>query len=160
MKKLFSKIAVAIVTVVFSLTTVLVLPTCAQASNTQTKQAVVISDIRYNGAVKRTESDEYVEITNSGLASVDVSGWRIKAGDTTQDFSFPKGTVLSSRKSFRVYTDEVHPETGGFKFGIKRAIWNNKGGVGRLYDGQGRLVDSFNYPKQETGKKQVNKRAN
>jgi len=147
MKKLFSKIAIAIVAVVFGLNIVLGLPTSAQASNTETKPAVAISDIFYNGVVKRTESDEYVTITNQESKNVDLSGWRISAGDARQDFSFPKGTVLSPGKSFRVYTNEVHPETGGFKFGNKQAIWNNKGDVGRLYNAQGQLVASFSYSK-------------
>ncbi|MBR8834521.1 MAG: lamin tail domain-containing protein [Stigonema ocellatum SAG 48.90 = DSM 106950] len=142
--KRFTKLAVAII---LCLTTVLSLPNSAQAINTQTNQAVAISNILYDGAVKRTESDEYVEITNQRSANVDISGWRLNSGDTGQNFYFPKGTVLPPKKSFRVYTDEVHPETGGFSFGINRAIWNNKGGVGRLYDPKGQLVATFSYPK-------------
>ncbi|MGH2415098.1 MAG: lamin tail domain-containing protein, partial [Microcystaceae cyanobacterium] len=124
--------------------------TSADASVSASRQAVVIRDIFYKGVVKQTESDEYVEITNQGSAIIDVSGWRLHGEDTRQNFYFPKGTLLAPRKSLRVYTNEIHPETGGLSFGIKRAIWNNKGNVGLLYDAQGNLVDSFSYGNKKT----------
>ena len=39
---------------------------------------VVISTVNYDGLVKRTEADEYIELTNTGGSSVDISGWQIK----------------------------------------------------------------------------------
>ncbi|ETW91975.1 MAG: hypothetical protein ETSY1_45845, partial [Candidatus Entotheonella factor] len=47
--------------------------------------------------------------------------------------------------SIRVYTNEVHPETGGFSFGIGRAIWNNQGDEGQLFDQDGNVVSSYGY---------------
>ena len=106
---------------------------------------VVISGINYDGAVKRTESDEYVEITNDGSAHTDISGWRIHADDKGQDFVFPDGTIIQSGQSFRVYTNEVHPESGGFSFGIGRAIWNNKGDTALLCDENGAESATLGY---------------
>jgi len=106
---------------------------------------VVIATINYDGVVKRTESDEYVEITNQGNAVADISGWKMNADDKDQDFVFPQGTTLAPSQSIRVYTNEVHAETGGFSFGSKVAIWNNLKDNGQLFDDKGNLVSEFGY---------------
>ena len=108
-------------------------------------QRVAITDIFYDGKVKSVESDEFVEVTNQGFSHVDISGWKLHADDSRQDFAFPAGTVLRSGQSIRVYTNESHPETGGFSFGVKRAIWNNKTDEGKLFDAAGTLVSSRRY---------------
>lgn len=110
-----------------------------------TKAEVAITDIFYKGTVKQTESDEYIEITNQGNAAIELSGWRVNAGNDKQDFTFPDGTMMEPGQIYRIYTDEVHPEWGGFSFGIKRAIWNNKGDEGKVYDAEGKLVTSLAY---------------
>jgi len=108
-------------------------------------EKVGITDIFYDGKVKSVESDEFVEITNQGFSHVDISGWKLHADDSKQDFAFPAGTVLRSGQSVRVYTNESHPETGGFSFGIKRPIWNNQTDEGKLIDAAGTLVSSRRY---------------
>jgi len=108
-------------------------------------QRVAITDIFYDGKVKSVESDEFVEITNQGFSHVDISGWKLHADDSRQDFAFPAGTVLRSGQSIRVYTNETHPETGGHSFGVKRAIWNNKTDEGKLFDAAGTQVSSRRY---------------
>ena len=100
---------------------------------------VIISFIYYDGQVPRVESDEYAEITNTGSAPVDLKGWTLNAGDRGQDFRFPSYT-LEPGKSCRVYTNEIHPESCGFSFRSGRAIWNNEGDCGYLYDDEGALV--------------------
>jgi hypothetical protein len=105
---------------------------------------VVISHIYFDGQVPRVESDEYAEITNTGNAPINIGGWRLNAGDPGQDFGFP-GFDLQEGQSCRVYTNEAHPESCGFSFGIGRAIWNNKGDCGYLYDAGGAQVDDYCY---------------
>ena len=106
---------------------------------------VVISNILFDGLVKYVESDEYIEISNSGTSHADISGWKINAGNLNQDFTFPPETTLKSGQTYRVYTNQEHPESGGFSFKTGRAIWNNQGDVGYLYDASGELVSSFAY---------------
>lgn len=106
---------------------------------------VVITNIFYDGAVKQVESDEYVEITNQSAGPVDISNWKINAGDPGQDFIFPQGFVMQPGQTCRVYTNETHPESCGFSFGSGKAIWNNKGDVGVLYDAQGQPVSEKGY---------------
>jgi Lamin Tail Domain len=107
--------------------------------------AVAITHVHARGEVRRVQSDEYVEVTNRGLRAHDVSGWRLDAGDGRQSFAFPPGTVLAPGQAVRVYTDEVHPESGGFSYGIGRAIWNDAGDTARLFDAQGTLVSQLGY---------------
>lgn len=105
---------------------------------------VVISTVLYDGEVYRVESDEYAVIANIGNAPANISGWLLNAGDNGQDFRFPNFT-LAPGKSVRIYTDEIHPETGGFSFNIHRAIWNNQGDCGYLYDNKGNEVSEYCY---------------
>jgi hypothetical protein len=105
---------------------------------------VVIQSVAYDGAVYRVESDEYAVIANVGTASINLAGWRLNAGDYGQDFVFPK-LELAAGQRVRVYTDEHHPESGGFSFGSGRAIWNNGGDCGYLYNAAGVEVGSYCY---------------
>jgi hypothetical protein len=109
---------------------------------------VYMSNLVYKGQVKRTQSDEYVELTNRGNKAADISGWKItSAGSPKQWFIFPKGSVLDAGKSFRVYTNEVHPETGGFSFASKTAIWNDLGDELNLFNAKGENVATLAYGK-------------
>jgi hypothetical protein len=63
---------------------------------------VQITKILYDGAVYRTESDEYVEITNLGSESVNLQGWRlIDIDEGYPEFTFPS-YVLDPGESIRV----------------------------------------------------------
>ncbi|MEV0597850.1 lamin tail domain-containing protein [Streptomyces sp. NPDC050315] len=106
---------------------------------------VVIADVRYKGEVKRTQADEYVEIVNRGTAPADISGWVLGADDPGQDFPFPPGTVLQPGDRIRVYTNQVHPQWGGFSYGKGRPIWNDSGDTARLRDANGTIVSDYNY---------------
>lgn len=106
---------------------------------------VRISRIFSDGSVKSTEADEYIAIVNESLVDIDISGWKIQGINCNQEFSFPTGIVLKKGAECRVYTNEVHPESGGFSFGSKRSVWNNSSDEGRLYDAQGNLMSSYAY---------------
>ena len=108
---------------------------------------IIVKYIFYDGLEKRYEGDEYVEICNAGTAPGNISGYRIHAGDKGQNFTFPEGTILEANASYRVYTNRTDLSTGGFSFGTRRAVWDNKGEVGKLYDASGTLVDEFAYGK-------------
>jgi hypothetical protein len=105
---------------------------------------VVISYIFYDGVVARVESDEYAQITNNGGSAVNLSGWRLNAGDPGQDFWFP-GFDLQPGQSCRVYTNESHPDTCGFSFGSGQALWANGGDCGYLFNAQGEQVSEYCY---------------
>lgn len=105
---------------------------------------VRIDDIDYKGTAGTNGTDEYVEITNSGTNDVDLNGWVLRDVYGGQEFSWPNYTLRPGQK-IRVYTGEIHPETGGFSFGSNQAIWNNKGDAAELLDASGKVVSSFAY---------------
>ncbi len=115
--------------------------------------SVVIVDVFHRGRIKRTQADEFVEIGNKGMVEAQLTGWRVNAGDSGQDFVFPEGIVLRPGQCLRVYTHEVHKVSGGFNFGSSVAIWNDKGDVGALYDAAGALVNRFAYGDKVEGSK-------
>ena len=110
---------------------------------------VQIECIFFDGVVSRQEPDEYVQIVNVGDLSQDLSGWRLE--DISDDrrpvvFKFTSG-ILEPGGAVRVYTNEVHPEWGGFSFGRGSAIWNNSDpDTAALLDETGSLVSSKSYP--------------
>ncbi len=122
------------------LTVLLVLGACAKALNVQ------ITYIFYDGLVPRAESDEYVEITNLGDQSQDLAGWVLKdISEGYPSFTFPS-YILAPDKSIRVYTDEYHPEWGGFSFEYGRAIWSNsEPDVAVLYNSEDKEVSRKSY---------------
>ncbi|WP_376790414.1 lamin tail domain-containing protein [Thermoflexus sp.] len=123
----------------------------ATAAPTPTPQAppavggqVIIVTIYYDGQKGRNEPDEYAVIRNVGSAPVNLRGWRLNAGSPGQDFVFPD-FVIQPGQECRVYTNEIHPEWCGFSFGSGKALWNNKGDCGYLYDADGQLVSRYCY---------------
>jgi len=105
---------------------------------------VIIHYILYDGAVPEVESDEYAQILNEGALAVNLAGWRLNAGSPGDDFVFPD-VQLQPGESCRVYTNEVHPETGGLTFGIPHAVWNNTGDCGYLSNAEGVVVSEYCY---------------
>ena len=117
-----------------------VLGACASDSNVQ------ITYIFSDGLVFRVESDEYVEITNLGDQSQDLEHWSLM--DISEGyplFTFPS-YILAPGESIRVYTNEYHPEWGGFSFEYGRAVWNNsEPDVAVLYNKNGKEVSQKSY---------------
>lgn len=108
---------------------------------------VYIDQVVYDGKVYRVESDEYVEIHNMGRNPKDLGGWVPRdISEGYPSFTFPRKFILEPEASVRVYTNEIHPESGGLSFGFRKAIWNNKhSDVAVLYDREGYEVSSKSY---------------
>jgi competence protein ComEC len=108
---------------------------------------ISIDCIFYDGVVSRTESDEYVRIVNAGETSVDLSNWSLKdVADGSPTFTFP-GYTIAQNETIRVYTNEVHSESGGFSFGRGSSIWaNSEPDTAALFNAQGQEVSRKSYP--------------
>lgn len=121
----------------------------ALAVPTTVSGPVVISYVHFLGSVKRSQSDEFIEIVNLGDRDLDVSSWRIEAGAPHQFFLFPDKTVLLARGKVQVYTNAPSDQPGVFSFGSKRALWNDHGDLGRLLDAKGHEVSRYGYGNAE-----------
>jgi len=121
-------------------------PTPAPTPPPTEVQNIQITYIFYDGQVPRVESDEYVEITNLGEQPQDLAGWVLQdISDGYPSFIFST-YILGPGESVRVYTNEYHPEWGGFSFESSRAIWNNsEPDIAALYNGQGKEVSRKSY---------------
>lgn len=107
---------------------------------------VQITYIFYDGLVPRAESDEYVEITNLGDQPQELTGCILTdISEEYPSFIFPS-YILAPGESIRVYTNEYHPEWGGFSFEYSQAIWNNtEPDIAVLYDNQGKEISRKSY---------------
>ena len=107
---------------------------------------VVIECIFYDGE-GRQEPDEYVSIRNTGPDAVDLEGWTlVDVADGGPTFEFPS-YLLAPGGEVRVYTNETHPDWGGFSFEYGLAIWNNtEPDTAALFDSHGNEVSRAEYP--------------
>jgi hypothetical protein len=113
----------------------------------QDNQTVKITNIFFNGVKGSSEPDEYVEITNGGKESVDITEWELQDTTGTQEYKWESFT-LQPGQVIRVYTNETHPESGGFSFGSNSALWRNAGDAAELYDADAQLVSRYTYGQQ------------
>jgi len=103
------------------------------------------------------EADEYVEIKNQSNSWQVIAGWTLKnitKGWPTFIFPIhlpsdvvPRPWALPPHHSVRVYTGEVHPESGGLCFNCFAGdIWDNEvPDVAALYDSRGEEVSRRSY---------------
>jgi beta-lactamase superfamily II metal-dependent hydrolase len=123
-----------------------VCPTATSEEETSSGGDIQITRIFYDGIVYRTESDEYVEITNLGDTSQNLQGWVLKdISEGYPSFTFPSYVLAPGAKT-RVYTNEIHSEWGGFSFGYGKAVWSNTDpDWAALYNAQGQEVSRRSY---------------
>jgi len=110
----------------------------------QDNKTVQITGLNANGKKGSAEPDEYVEITNNGTQPVDITDWTLLDTSGSDVYKW-ESYVLQPQASIRVYTNEVHDDSGGFSFNSLQAIWRNAGDVAELDDADGQLVSRFAY---------------
>jgi hypothetical protein len=115
--------------------------------NVQDNSTVQITHIEFDGST-RNEPDEYVEITNNGNEPVDITDWELQDTSGSREYKWEQHT-LQPGASIRVYTNEVHSDTGGFSFGSGQPLWRNGGDVAELYDADRQLVSRYAYGDRE-----------
>ena len=123
------------------------MPTSTIVATSNGTPNLSIDCIFYDGVVPKTESDEYVQIVNAAGTSVDLSDWSLKdVADGSPTFTFLDYTIAPN-ETIRVYTNEVHSESGGFSFGRGSSIWaNSEPDTAALFNAQGQEVSRTSYP--------------
>jgi len=96
--------------------------------------------------VDQWRADEYVEITNLGDQPQELTGCVLRDISDEYPSLIFSYYILAPGESIRVYTNEYHPEWGGFSFEYSQPIWNNiEPDVAVLYDNQGNEVSQKSY---------------
>src|SRR5687768_865688 len=109
----------------------------------QDNRTVQITHIEFDG-VQRNEPDEYVEITNTGSEPVDITDWELQDTSGNREYKWEQYT-LQPGANIRVYTNEIHSDTGGFSFHSGQPLWRNGGDIADLLDADGQLVFRYAY---------------
>ena len=85
-------------------------------------------------------------LSEFGQSSIRNSKSAIPNVFASPEFTFPS-FELQPQASVRVYTNEEHPESGGFSFQRKSSIWNNSSpDEAALIDPNGQTVSFISYP--------------
>ena len=110
----------------------------------QNNKSVQITKLNFDGTKGPKEPDEYVEIANTSKAPVDLTDWTVQALSHNDEYKW-NSYVLQPGTSVRVYTNEVHNDSGGFSFNSLNPVWLNSGDIAELRDGDGVLVSRYAY---------------
>jgi hypothetical protein len=99
-----------------------------------TASSIVINEVESNG----DPVGDWVELTNTGATTADISGWKLKDNDDTHAFVVvPGGTSLAPGGFFFIYVFQT--------FGLGAPD------MARLFDPAGNLVDSYSWTTHATG---------
>ena len=100
----------------------------------------------YIEALQYETTDEYVQITNRGDASQDMTGWRIHSVTGDQWYDFPAAYTLAAGASVRVHSgpDALDNPPADLLWALAH-IWRNEGDKAILYDNSNTEIDSFCY---------------
>jgi len=120
----------------------------AETTSRQDNSVITITNVFYDGTKGSAEPDEYVEIKNTGSLPVDLTDWVLQDPKGKDEYKW-EGFTMQPGQVIRVYTNEVHADTGSFTFGSSRAIWANSGDVAELYDSDKELVSRYTYGNQK-----------
>ncbi len=105
---------------------------------------ISISRVQYEcncNDIANADSEEYIDIINSGPMIVDLSGWRLKGGINGQDVRFPDDTLIKPDTRIRIHTHKK----GAFSFNSRRAVWDHQGDQALLFNRQGMVISSWLY---------------
>ena len=109
---------------------------------------MIIECIFFDGAILNTEADEYVQLLNNTGAAVDLQDWTVQdVSEGEPAFTFKQSFPLNPGQRIRVYTNQTHPEWGGFSFAWPGPVWNNnQPDVAGLSHPAGHLISARTYP--------------
>lgn len=112
------------------------------------QQDVIINEIMYN-ADESQESDDWIELYNTGDSSINLAGWALKDEDDSHEFVIPEGTVINANGYLVLAKDqslfaEIYPEIVNVIGEIGFGFSGNSDQV-RLFDPAGTLIDSVLY---------------
>jgi uncharacterized repeat protein (TIGR01451 family) len=105
---------------------------------------VYINNIFYRGT-GTGESDEYVEIRNSGYSAINLLNWWISEENEFSYFDFGQVT-LGAGQSCRIYTNQSTGINWCGNFESTTPVWDNTSDCGALYNANDETVSRYCYP--------------
>lgn len=90
---------------------------------------------------------DWIEIHNTGVVAVDLSGWSLTDDTSPRKFIFPAGTVLATQSYLTIWCDGATATTSGLHAGF---ALNRSGATIALFDATTNRVDAFTYGLQLT----------
>jgi hypothetical protein len=118
------------------------------APYTPCNDPIVFSEINYNSDTL-LDTDDWVELHNTGNITLDLSGWRFSDGNDLNSYVLPAGTLLypdshlvlhQTTAKFQQFHPDVLNTVGPFVFNL-----SGSGDRLRLFDNVGRLQFSVDY---------------
>jgi micrococcal nuclease len=96
------------------------------------------------GDDRENPNGEWIEITNRGLAPVQMHGYTLK-DEANNIYTFGDFNVTAGA-GFRIYSGQGRDTVGELYWGLAgESVWNNGGDTAFLRDAQGALVDVYTY---------------
>ncbi len=112
-----------------------------------TSSTLVIFHVEYDAAGNDNENlnGEWVDITNTGTASQDMTGWVLKDESASHRYALPSSVSLGAAQSLRVHTGCGNDTATSLYWCSGGAVWNNDGDTAFLLDDHGNIVSHYSY---------------
>jgi micrococcal nuclease len=104
---------------------------------------IVVMHYDANGDDRKNLNDEYVIVENTGSESINIYGWTVKDSGTAI-YKFDE-YCLEPNNPIYLFTGAGEDGDGAFYWGSTGPVWNNDHDTLYLRDGDGKLVEIYNY---------------
>jgi hypothetical protein len=115
----------------------------AAAPKATAPAGINIVHLEYN-ATGRDRDVEYVLIRNSGLSSVDMTGWKLSDNGNRHTFTFPRFR-LAPGAEVKLWSRPGNANAGNLYWGNRSTVWQSSGDTATLKDAAGAVVTSYSY---------------
>ncbi|WP_192498441.1 lamin tail domain-containing protein [Halorussus halophilus] len=93
-------------------------------------------------------NEEYVDVTNDGASSLDLSGWTMD-NEEGESYTFPDGFSLAAGDTVRVHTGSGTDSSTDLYWGASMFRWDNDADRCAIYDGNGNLAQDSSWSVQD-----------
>ena len=111
------------------------------------RAALAIVEIEANppGPDENDLNGEWVLISNTGDAPIDLTGWTLRDASSVNRFSFPTNTILDAGSDLYVFTGCGDESVDTRYWCANGPVWGNSGDSAFLLDTDGRMAATFDY---------------